>query len=82
MISCLDAIAVLAAHPVSAASAAAFRIAFGLLGFAAVVRFAAQGWISELFLEPSHHFTYYGFSWGPALAGLGNVCAFRSARDS
>ncbi len=61
--SCLNAVAVLAAHPVSAWSAAAFRIGFGVLGVVAVVRFAAQGWISELYIEPAHHFTYYGFSW-------------------
>ena len=52
-----------AAHPVSAGSAAAFRIGFGLLGLAAVCRFAAKGWISELYLEPVNHFTYSGFWW-------------------
>ena len=52
-----------ASRPVSSASAAAFRIAFGLLGVFAVCRFAAHGWISELYIEPDYHFTYYGFSW-------------------
>ena len=47
----------------SAASAAAFRIAFGVLGIVAVVRFTARDWISELYIEPTHHFTYSGFSW-------------------
>ena len=50
-------------QPVSGGSAAAFRIAFGLLGVAAVCRFAAKGWISELYVEPAHHFTYSGFWW-------------------
>ena len=59
----LYSIASLGSRPVSGASAAAFRIAFGLLGFAAVVRFAAKGWISELYIEPAHHFTYSGFWW-------------------
>ncbi len=36
---------------------------FGLLGFAAVIRFAAKGWINELYVEPAHHFTYVGFGW-------------------
>jgi len=50
-------------RPVSAASAAAFRIMFGLLGFAVVCRFAAKGWINALYVEPAHHFTYVGFGW-------------------
>ena len=49
--------------PVSPASAAAFRIVFGLLGIIAVVRFAANGWISGLYIEPSHHLSYFGFGW-------------------
>ena len=49
--------------PVSGASAAAFRIAFGLLGIFAVCRFAAKGWISDLYVEPAYHFTYSGFWW-------------------
>ena len=52
-----------AERPVDAAAAAAFRIAFGLLGIAAVVRFAAKGWISDLYVEPAYHFTYSGFWW-------------------
>ena len=38
----LDRAAEAGARPVSGASAAAFRIAFGLLGVASVVRFAAK----------------------------------------
>ena len=58
-------------QPVPAESAAAFRIVFGLLGVATVIRFAANGWISELYLEPAHHFTYYGFGWVQAWPGWG-----------
>ena len=29
----------------------------------AVVRFAAMGWIDELYAAPSYHFTYLGFDW-------------------
>ena len=56
-----DRVLLLGCQPVSAASAAVFRITFGLLGFAAVCRFAAKGWISELYIEPAYHFTYSGF---------------------
>ena len=61
VVACLDRLLRLGSRPVSASSAAAFRIMFGLLGFAAVCRFAAKGWISELYIDPVHHFTYSGF---------------------
>ena len=50
-------------EPVSPYSAAAFRIVFGLLVLVAVVRFAANGWISQLYVDPAYHFSYYGFGW-------------------
>ena len=59
----LDSLGRQGSRPVSGASAAVFRIVFGLLGVAAVVRFAAKGWISDLYIEPAHHFTYSGFWW-------------------
>ena len=46
----LDSLTKLGSRPVSGASAAAFRIAFGLLGVVAVVRFASKGWISDLYI--------------------------------
>ena len=58
-------------EPVSPASAAAFRFIFGLLGVVAVVRFAAKGWISELYIEPTHHLSYYGFGWVQPWPGWG-----------
>lgn len=59
----LDRAAEAGSRPVAAWSGAAFRIAFGLLGAAAVVRFAARGWIEEFYVAPEHHFTYAGFWW-------------------
>ena len=81
----LDRALLLGSQPVDAASAVAFRVTFGLLGLAAVIRFAAKGWISELYVEPAHHFTYSGFWWvqpWPAwgmyvhfgLLGLASLC--------
>ena len=63
-------------EPVSPASAAAFRILFGLVGLYAVIRFAAKGWISELYIEPAHHFSYYGFSWVQPWPGWGMYLHF------
>ena len=62
--------------PVSPASAAAFRVLFGLLGLVAVVRFAALGWIGELYVEPEHHFTYPGFWWVRPWPGWGMDALF------
>jgi vitamin K-dependent gamma-carboxylase len=48
---------------VDIASLAAFRILFGLLMFAAMIRFLAKGWVRELYVDPVFHFTYPGFGW-------------------
>ncbi len=63
-------------EPIPAASAAAFRIAFGLVGIIAVIRFAANGWISELYLETTHHFSYVGFGWVHAWPAWGMYLHF------
>ena len=63
-------------RPVSSASLAAFRIAFGTLGVVATIRFMAMGWVSELYIEPAHHFTYYGFGWVQPWPGWGMYLHF------
>ena len=63
-------------QPVSSASLAAFRIAFGTLGVVAIIRFMAMGWVSELYIEPAHHFTYYGFGWVQPWPGWGMYLHF------
>ena len=63
-------------QPVSPYSAAAFRILFGLLGLLAVVRFALNGWIPQLYVEPAYHLNYYGFSWVQAWPGWGMYLHF------
>lgn len=48
---------------VDARGLAAFRIAFGGLMLFSTVRFWAYGWIDELLVQPTYHFTYAGFDW-------------------
>lgn len=48
---------------IHAAPLAVFRIGFGLLMLISIIRFAANGWISKLYLEPAFHFSYLGFEW-------------------
>lgn len=66
----------LASSPVSAASAAVFRIGFGGAGALLVVRFFAHGWINRLYIEPEFHFTYPGFGWVQPLPGPGMYLLF------
>ena len=63
-------------EPVSPYSASVFRICFGLLGLLAVVRFAAHGWIPDLYIEPAHHLSYYGFGWVQAWPSWGMYLHF------
>lgn len=53
----------LANEPRSAYGLAFFRILFGCICLVATCRFAAKGWITELYVVPSFHFKYFGFSW-------------------
>jgi len=42
---------------------AMFRVVFGLMMLLSAIRFAAKGWIKELYVDPVFHFSYYGFEW-------------------
>ncbi|MEO1415692.1 MAG: HTTM domain-containing protein [Bacteroidota bacterium] len=61
-----------------AAPLAVFRIGFGLVMVWSMIRFWANGWIEKLYLEPSFHFSYHGFSWvkpiGDYTYGLFIIC--------
>ncbi len=46
-----------------AAPLAVFRILFGVMMCFSIIRFWYNGWIEKLYLEPSFHFSYYGFEW-------------------
>ena len=61
---------------VDAASTIAFRVIFGLLGLAVVIRFFAHGWIGPLYVDPTHHFTYLGFGWVQSWPGWGMYAHF------
>lgn len=61
----------LAGVHVDGASFVAFRVIFGLLGILVVARFFVHGWIGPLYVEPDHHFTYFGFGWVQPWPGWG-----------
>ncbi|CAL2104263.1 HTTM domain-containing protein [Tenacibaculum sp. 190130A14a] len=47
----------------SAAPLAVFRILFGVMMTLSIIRFWYNGWIEKLYLEPTFHFSFYGFEW-------------------
>ena len=46
-----------------AAPLSVFRILFGLMMFASIIRFWSYGWIDKLYIQPQFFFSYYGFEW-------------------
>ena len=44
-------------------SLALFRLGFGFLMTFSIVRFWLKGWIKTMYIDPSFHFTFYGFEW-------------------
>ena len=52
---------------------AVYRIFFGILMFCSIIRFWLKGWIEELYIIPSYHFSYFGFEW---VEPLGNSTYF------
>jgi hypothetical protein len=65
-----------AREPVDPASLVVFRVLFGALGVIAAVRFLANGWVARMYVEPSFHFRYFGFSWVQALPEPWTTTAF------
>lgn len=50
-------------EPVDIASLVVFRIAFGGVMLWEVWRYFTKDWIPRYWIDPSFHFTYYGFGW-------------------
>ena len=50
---------------VSAAPLAVYRICFGALMVFSTLRFMSNGWIETQYIEPTFHFSYFGFEWLP-----------------
>ena len=48
---------------------AVFRMAFGILMLASVLRFMAKGWVYDMYIRPKMFFPYYGFEWIKPLDG-------------
>lgn len=62
--------------PVHAAPLAVFRMIFGLLMLASVLRFMAKGWVESMYVKPQVFFPYYGFEWIKPLGETGMYAVF------
>ena len=62
--------------PVPVAPLVVFRMLFGFIMAASVLRFAAKGWIDALYVRPTYHFTFYGFGWVVPLGEVGMHALF------
>jgi vitamin K-dependent gamma-carboxylase len=51
--------------PRDVAALAAFRVGLGAIVLVSALRFLGYGWIEEMFVRPTFHFSYWGFSWIP-----------------
>ena len=61
---------------VSVAPLIVFRILFGGMMLASIIRFASKGWIYKLYVKPVFYFTYYGFDWVKPLGDPGMYILF------
>ena len=63
-------------RPVDAASLHTFRRLFGLLMFVSVLRFAARGWIADIYIDPPVHFPFWGLDLLRPWPGVGMYIHF------
>lgn len=61
---------------VSIAPLVTFRVLFGAIMFASVLRFWANGWIEAQYILPGFHFKYFGFYWVPEISDFGLYAVF------
>lgn len=60
----------------SIAPLAVFRFLFGYIMLVSIIRFAANGWIYDLYIKPDYFFTFYGFDWVVPLGDPGMYLLF------
>ena len=61
---------------ISIAPLVTFRVVFGLIMLASILRFWFNGWIEEQYIIPDFHFKYFGFYWVPNLPDWGYYLSF------
>lgn len=54
-----------------------FRVLFGVVMAVEAWRYLSYGWVGRYFVEPEHHFTYFGFDWIRPWTGEGMYWHYR-----
>jgi len=62
--------------PTHIAPLASFRLIFGLIMLAGVLRFMLKGWIYDLYIAPTFYFKYFGFEFIQPLNAIGMYLVF------
>lgn len=62
--------------PIPIAPLITFRLLFGLLMLASLLRFMAKDWITLLYVKPTFFFSFYGFEWVKPLGEIGLYSVF------
>ncbi|HYG37077.1 MAG TPA: HTTM domain-containing protein [Cytophagales bacterium] len=55
-----------------------YRILFGAVMFASIIRFISKGWVYDLYIKPKFYFSYFGFEWIKPLGATGMYIVFGS----
>lgn len=76
MVTVINAVKSYFSKSVHIAPLAVFRIAFGVLMFASIIRFIAKGWVYSMYIKPKLFFSYYGFEWVKPLGETGMYAVF------
>lgn len=63
-------------NKISIAPLITFRVLFGFIMAVSIARFAAYGWIEDLYVTPTFYFTFYGFDWVQPFSETGMYFAF------
>lgn len=63
-------------NPINVMPLVYFRVAFGAIMLWEVWRYSTYGWISSYYIEPTFHFSYFGFGWVKPLPGIGMYIVF------
>ena len=53
-----------------------FRILFGVMMLASIIRFMLKGWVYDLYIKPQFYFSYFGFEWVKPLGEIGMYSIF------
>lgn len=69
MVTVINTIKTYFTKQVHLAPLAVFRMAFGLLMLASIIRFIAKGWVHCMYIKPKVFFPFYGFEWVKPLSG-------------